>query len=84
MTEPGKTYSREQVIEAVNEAISLIEDDSRIYLDPAKSTLLDLAANGAITLLEQPGRTLNEIIQANWQPATENEDVVEKVLEWLE
>ena len=42
------------------------------------------AANGAITLLEQPGRTLNEIIQANWQPATENEDVVEKVLEWLE
>jgi hypothetical protein len=57
-------YSREQVERAVNAGADLVRDGT-----PAgerETDLINLVVNAALTLLDQPGLTLDEVMDASY------------------
>jgi hypothetical protein len=58
------TYTRDQVSRAVNDGTDLVMELGDGERD---SDLLNLAANAALTLLDNPAATLDDVILANYQ-----------------
>jgi hypothetical protein len=82
----GKTYSREDVSRAVNAGADLVLQDGGFYLDEGRDwSLVNLVANAALSLLDDPGMSLDDVIGANWQERDEdgNDVTVETVRGWL-
>lgn len=47
-------------------------------------TLMDLLVAATMFLLKDPGMSLDEIMQANWQSENDDETAAEMVRRWLE
>jgi hypothetical protein len=82
----GKTYSRDDVSQAVNAGANLVTGDPGIYMDEGRDwSLVNLVVNAALSLLDDPGMSLDEVIRANWQERDEegNDITVEEVRSWV-
>lgn len=69
---PPPGFSRDQVSQAANRAADMIRGDSRVFTYEtshtiAAQTLIDLVVNATLTLLDDPGLSLDDIIAENWQ-----------------
>jgi hypothetical protein len=62
------TYTRDQVSAAVNAGVELVMNDKDIYFDGKTTDLLNLVANAALSVLDQPGMSLDDVILSNYQP----------------
>lgn len=78
-----KTYSRDEVNQAVNAGIDLITGDREIYLSGRDHDLLNLAVNAALSLLDNPDWTLDDVIRHNYE-SEDPEDGPATVRSWLE
>ncbi|MFL0579654.1 hypothetical protein [Dietzia sp. 179-F 9C3 NHS] len=58
------TYTRTQVAEAVNGAADLLLESAN--LTPDTTTLIDFVVNAALTRLEAPDATVEDVIAENW------------------
>lgn len=64
-------YSYSQVSEAVNQGASLVTGDTVIYLSDRDYDLINLVVNAALSALDNPSITLDDVIVNNYsvQPA---------------
>ena len=62
---PDQTYTREQVEKAVNDAANLLQAD-RIGETEMATDLINIVANAALSLLDQPNMSLDDVLNANW------------------
>lgn len=79
-----ETFTRDQV----SKAATLIRDDRQLFpFEDSDSirvnSFIDLAVNATMSLLDQPGMSLDDVIRANWQPEDDEQDVVEMVRGWV-
>ena len=56
------TYTRDQVQQAANDAAELIICDGRLGVGDRETNLINLVVNTAVTLLEKPGTSLDEVM----------------------
>lgn len=61
MSPSAAAYSREQVSEAVNAGADLVRDD--LDVDGRDVDLINLIVNAALTLLDEPGLSLDDVIK---------------------
>lgn len=67
MTNP-RTYTRDEVSAAVNAGAGLVLSDPDLYISEGSgNSLVNLAANAMLSLLDNPAMSLNDVIRANWQ-----------------
>ncbi len=81
-------YTEEAVNRALNQAADLIVDDEGLFPmetgDSIKArTLIDLLVGATMFLLRTPGMTLDDIMNANWQPDEDHETAAAMVRYWL-
>ncbi len=72
MSEEQRTYTRDEVTGAVNKGADLMLDDEGIFPRETSDSIrvrniVDLVANAALHLLDNPGARLDDVIEANWQ-----------------
>jgi hypothetical protein len=58
--------TREQVEKAVNAGADLVLDDDQIGGSDRDRDLVNLVCNAILSLLDEPGLTLDEVIERNW------------------
>lgn len=62
-----QAYTADEVTRAVNAGVDLITHDSGIYLSDRDHDLLNLAANAALSMLDEPDWTLDDVIEHNYE-----------------
>jgi hypothetical protein len=67
MTEEPRTYTKDEVYAAVNAGADLVLSDDLELDDGRDWSLVNLAANAMLSLLENPEMSLDDVIRANWQ-----------------
>lgn len=60
----GKTYTREQVSQAMNAGADMVLGD--LDLDGPEADAVNLAVNAAMTLLDSPGATFARVVKENY------------------
>ena len=65
-----KMYTRDEVSEAVNNAVNLVAGN--IEVSDSDQDMLNLIVNAAMTLLDFPGASMHEVITANYAEDPEN------------
>ena len=70
MSEEQRTYTRDEVTGAVNKGADLMLDDEGIFPRETSDSIrvrniVDLVANAALHLLDNPGARLDDVIEAN-------------------
>lgn len=70
--EQPKLYTRDQVAAAVNAGADLVNADEDFYISDRMLDVINLIVNAQLSLLDDPGLTLDEVIEKNYEadPAT--------------
>lgn len=85
---PDRTYTRDQVSAAVNSAAELVLNDEELFpYEDSDSirihTFIDLVVNAAMSLLDDPGMSLDDVMNSCWQADDPDEDAAPMVRGWL-
>jgi hypothetical protein len=78
---PPRTYTREEVVAAVKAGADLVNQDGQIGGSDRDMDLIDLVCNAILTLIDEPGMTLDQVIERNWD-GQGGQTPVQKVRGW--
>ena len=59
--------TRDQVSQAVNDGAELVIHDDGLQVGERETDLINLVVNAAMTLLDKPGTTLDQVMDSNYE-----------------
>lgn len=75
-----QTYSYDQVSRAANDGADLVTGG--LDLGERDTDLINVVVNATLSLLQHPEMSLDDVLNANWEPDDDHETAAEMVRSW--